>query len=633
TSAGLAREVVQALGLQNDPEFVGPRPGVLGWISEQFGALARMISPPTGPDDPVQRAVETFAKRLTVKRIGLTYVITIVFGAESRDKAARIANRIADVYLNDVLEAKYGATRRTGKWLQDRLEELRAQANAAAKAVETFKAQNNIVDTNRGLMNEQQLGELNSQLAIASAATAEAGARLASAREVMKDPLAGHTTTEAVNNPVFSRLRAQYLDLESRAGDLAARLGPEHGTVVNIRGQMDAIREAALEQLKQMVAADANDYRIARAREEALQKNIDALVSSSDRTGLAQVRLKELQGDAESLQTIYTTYLQKYQELIQRASFPISDARVVTAAAPPLKQSWPKSLLVLAGGLVLGALGGVGHVLAKEIAGDQFIFADDIPRWTGLNCLGVLPAVAGAGKGKAPAPSQVDNYVALFPFSRFAETLRMVKVTLDAAPFDSRGTIVAVTSALPGEGKTSTAINLARLLAGSGVKTLLIDADFTSRALSQRLAPEARNGLIEIIDNQASLAEAVLKKQGKEPDTLACVSAGRVRDRAEILQSRAFSDLLGEARERYDYVVLDLAPVIPVVDARIAANLVDAFLFVVEWRATSRKIVAEALEIDAIRERVAGAVLNKVDAEALRTIESHRGNAIHAYYI
>lgn len=633
SSDGLAREVVRALNLQTDPEFVGPKPGLIGWINAQIGAVMKMINPDQGPDDPVQRAVESFGKLLVVKRTGLTYVITLTFWSESPDKAAKIANAIADVYLRQVLEAKYGATKQTGNWLQDRLTELRGQANDAARAVETFKAQNNIVDTNRGLMNEQQLGELNSQLALASAATAESGARLATARDVMKDPLSGHTTAEALNNQVFSRLRAQYLDLESRAGDLTIRFGPDHGTVVNLRRQMEEIRKAALEQLKQIVAADENDYRVARAREDSLRKSIEALVSSNDQTSLAQVKLKELQSAAESLQTIYTTYLQKYQELIQRSSFPISDARVVTAAVPPLKKSSPKTLLILAGGLVLGAFLGMGHVFARELTGDLFIFVDDVQRETGLQCLGVLPAIQGAGKGKAPTPAQVDDYVTHFPYSRFAETMRTVKVTLDAARFDPQGKIIAVTSAVPGEGKTSVAINLARLCAGAGAKTLLIDADFTSRALSQRLAPDARKGLIEVMDGQAPLAQLLAKKTAKDPDFLACVSEGRVKDRAEILQSRAFADLLDQARKAYDYVILDMAPVVPVVDARIAASVVDAFVLVVEWRATSRKVVAEALEIEAVRERTAGVVLNKVDNEALKTIESYRGKAFRSYYL
>jgi succinoglycan biosynthesis transport protein ExoP len=633
SSDGLAREVVRALNLQSDPEFVGPRPGLIGWIRARVDAIMKAIDPDRGPDDPVQRAVESFGKSLVVKRTGLTYVITITLWSESAQKAAKIANAIADIYLREVLQAKYGATKQTGKWLQDRLSELRGQANEAARAVEAFKARNNIVDTNRGLMNEQQLGELNSQISLAAAATAGAGARLAAARDVMKDPLSGNATADALNNQVFARLRAQYLDLETRAGDLSKRFGPDHGSVVNLRRQMEEIKKAALDQLSQIVSANENDFRVARAREDALRANLEALVSGNDQTSLAQVKLKELQSAADSLQTIYTTYLQKYQELIQRSSFPVSDARVVTEAVPPLKKSSPKTLLLIAGGLVLGAFFGVCHVLARELRGETFVVIEDVQRQTGVQCLGVLPLIRGPAKDKAAEPVQVDNYVNLFPYSRFAETMRMAKAALDAVCFGAGGKIVAVASATPGEGKSATAINFARLLAAGRAKTLLIDADFTTRALTRRLAPDARKGLIEVIEGQERWTELLIKPSQNDPDVLPCASWGRVKDRAEILQSRAFAELIEETRKTYDYVVLDLAPAVVVVDARIAASLIDAFLLVVEWRVTSRKVVAEALAIDAIRERTVGIMLNKVESDALKCIESYRGKAFRSYYI
>lgn len=634
TSDGLARDVVRTLGLENDPEFVGPKPGLIGWISRQVGAVMALFSSSGGGvDDPLAGAVDTFSRNLVVKRTGLTYVITITYWSESPTKAALIANTVADTFLRQLLQAKYDAAKQTGAWLEERMEDLRKHANDAANAVETFKAQNNIIDTNHGLMNEQQLGEMNSQLAIASAAVAEASGRLEKARDILKDPLSNHTTSEALNNSVFSRLRAQYLDLESRAGELTARYGADHSAVVNIRTQMAEIKKSATEQLKQILSADENDYLVARSREDSLRRSIGELVTRNDKTGMAQVRLKELQNTADTLQTIYTTSLQKYQELIQRSSFPVSDARITSPAVPPLKKSSPKTMLALAACLVLGGFLGVGHILARELTADTFLVADEVQNQTGLPCLGLLPAVVGAGKDQQPSPSQVDNQFGLFPHSRFAETLRTVKVALDAAPIASRCKVVAVTSAVPGEGKTAVAVNLARLLAASGARTILIDADFTRRSLSRRVASNARSGVVEILEGKALLDKSLVRRSPNDPDILACTNRGRVRNRAEILQSQAFSDFFDHLRTTYDYVVVDMAPVIPVVDTRIAASLVDVFLFVIEWGATSRKVVAEALELDAIRERTLGVVLNKADSEALKSIESYRGKAYNSYYV
>ena len=639
SSDGMALKVVRALDLASDPEFVGPHPGIIGWISSQIsGAIKFVISLFTapGPDNPELRAVDAFGRKLVVKRIGLTYIITITVSSETGEKAAKIANSLTDLYLKGVLEAKYGATRQTGDWLQSRLAAIQRQVTDAARAVEVFKADNNIVDTNHGLLNEQELGELNSQLALAAAATAETKARLDRAREVAKNPLSGNTTSEALNNNVVSRLRAQYLDLAAREGDLTARFGANHDAVVILRRQMNEISKSALEQIKQIVDADESDYQIAAARENSLRASLASLVSKSDQTSLAQVKLKDLESTAEALRTLYNNYLQKYQEALQRTSFPVSDARVVTAAVAPLEKSSPKTLIVLGGGLVLGLFLGIGHVFAREMFGDKFVFMDDVQSHTGLRLLGILPEIVTPPTPKGQPPLKTgspDNYVIEYPYSRFAETIRTVKVAIDAAKMKDEGKIIAVTSSVPEEGKTTVAINLAQLLASTGARTLLIDGDFTSRTLSGRLASESKTGLLDVLEGKAPLRDLVAVSARTGLEILPCISDGRIKDRAELLQSSAFANLLAEARQSFAYVILDMAPIVPVVDTQIVAPLVDAFLLVIEWSATSRKVVVEALSVEGVGERMIGTIVNKVDNDALKQIESYRGKACSSYYL
>ena len=266
-----------------------------------FRSIQAYLGVQPGPDDAEQRAVEAFDKLLVVKRDALTYVINIGFYSDSPDKSAKIANAVADAYLSGLLDAKYAATKQTGKWLQDRLAEIRKQATNADRDVEIFKGQNNIVDTNRGLMSEQQVGELNSQLALAQAATAEAKARLDRAREVAVDPLSEHTVTEALTNTVVARLRAQYLDLAAREGEYAKRFGPTHTSVTDLRRQMDEIKKAIVDQIKQIVDADGSDYQVALARENSLRTSLGTLVNDSNSSGITQVKLKDLESTADNV--------------------------------------------------------------------------------------------------------------------------------------------------------------------------------------------------------------------------------------------------------------------------------------------------------------------------------------------
>ena len=221
-SENIALSVIKDLHLIDDPEFVGPGGGLIGAM---FGLISSVTSSLFGSDEPTsefaltRRALERFEKRLTIKRVGLTYVINIDYESLSPERAAQIANAIADAYVVDALEAKYQSTKRAAIWLQDRLKELRAQATAADRAVVNFKEKNNIVDTGGRLLNEQQLAELNSALILAQANTAEAKARMDRVQQILQKENQSAafedtaTVTDTLHDDVITRLRQQYLDI------------------------------------------------------------------------------------------------------------------------------------------------------------------------------------------------------------------------------------------------------------------------------------------------------------------------------------------------------------------------------------------------------------------------------------
>ena len=636
-SHDLATAVVKQLGLDKDPEFVG-KPGS-GLMSTLMGYLPGGSEKPAEPsaDEQLQKAVEAFSHGLAVKRTGLTYVITIDFWSQDKVKAAKIANAVAEAYIKSVLDARFAATRRTGDWLEARLQDIRKQANDADRALQTFKSSHNIIDTNRGLVTEQQLSELNSSLATASAGTAEAKAKLDRAREISQDPIGSATVSDAINNPVISRLRAQFLDLSNKASDLAARYGNNHKVVVDLRNQMAQIKKSVQDEVQRITDGYDSDYRIAKARQDALQASMDKMVSQNDSGGLDRVKLQDLESTADSLRALYNGYLQRFQEATQRESFPIADARVIERATPPLKKGAPKNVVVLAGALGLGLLVGGGAAFARELV-NSFVTPEDIESHTGLPCLGILPLVGGAGApidgaGRGEGRRSVDSVVLDAPFSRYAETIRHIKISIDTIQGGKGAQVVAVTSAVPNEGKTTVAINLAQLIANSGNRVLVIDADLSNRRLTERLGAPSRTGILEVLADVSRLQALVQRDPRSGLDILHCASDSPIPHRAELLASDQMAALLSKARERYQYVILDLAPIVPVVDAKAVARMVDCFVMVVEWRQTSRKVVAEALASESIHQRTIGVVLNKVDPHTLQQMESYKGKAINSYYI
>ncbi len=658
TSEGFARMVVRSLGLQRDQEFVGPPdrliPKLLSWIQNSVAGVKSLFSSNSGkkPDDLERRAVELFGKHFSAKRNGLTYIVSMTFSSKDGAKAARIANGVADTYLKSILDAKYHAARRTGQWLQQQLAEMRKQATDADRAVQVFKSENHIVDTNRGLMSEQQLADLNSQLTVVTAAVAEAQAKLESARNIVNNPDNVSTVSEALNNPVIARLRAQYLDLSARAADLTPRYGAGHAAVVRIKNQMAQLQKSIRDECGRIASAYESDYEIALARQKSLQSSLNRLVSDETPTNLAQVKLRDLENSADSSRALLTGYLQKYQDASQLETFPISDARIITEAAAPLRPSDPKSLFVLAGAMLMGLILSTIGVVAREFFSGRFIWGEDIEAFAGLKFLGMLPKITDFGVRRTTASAEqrssasdsqgkvatynvrMDRYVVDAPLSRFAETIRSVKIAIDGVRSGgARSKVIGVISAAPGEGKTTVALNLAQSIAKSGSRTLIIDFDMRTCALSSRVGAIEGPGLLQAIADPTKLASCFLIDKETGLYILPSVQTGSSADSAGAISSHAMLNILGKLKQLFDYIILDVAPVVPVVDARAIAHLVDGFVFVVGWRATNRKMVQEAISFERIRSRIVGAVLNQVDRLALRELEAYRGSYADKYYI
>lgn len=645
-SESVALSVIRELKLVDDPEFNG-NGGLIRAILGRFFSDDGSVS-----DYEKERlAVGLFTRGLQVKRVGLTYVIQVDFTSPSATKSAQIVNAISDAFMVNELESRYQATKRASRWLQDRIKELREQASEAEREVQKFRAANNIVDTGRGLLSEQQLGDVNSQLVAARAATAEAKARLDRITEVGASDVPNATVADALKNDVITRLRAQYLDIAAREADWSARYGLNHSAAVNLRNQMREISRSILDEVRRIAETYKSEYEIARARELSLQHSLATLVDSAGTTGQAQVKLRDLESSAQSYRNLYDNFLQRFMEATQQQTFPTTDARLITAATAPLTKSAPKAALILGGSAALGLMMGVAAALARERLDNVFRTTRQLEAETGKECLGILPRISTATPGPGATaqgsgfpgagpegdlttrPPAIARHVLNAPFSRFAETIRGIKVAADLNGLTRRTRVIGMVSAVPNEGKTTISSNLAELMAQTGNKVLLIDGDLRNPSLTKALAPDARIGLVEVLSGQRSLAEVM----HTDPETglrmVPAVLNGRIWHTAEMLSSNAMAALLEAARAEYDYIVIDLPPVVPVVDVRAVAPLIDGFVMVVEWGVTSRDVVKEAIAtVEPLSERMIGIVLNKASPAMLKRLESYKGRYYKSYY-
>ena len=432
-SENIALSVVKQLHLDQDPEFIYPRGSISQTVLGFILSFVPSGPPPGVPAAPasnefrhLRTALGTLQSHMSVRRIGLTYAIGIDFDSLNPDRASAVANAVANAYVDDVLEAKYETTRRAVSWLQDRLKELREQALTADRAVVDFKGKNNIVnvDNNGRLLNEQQIGELNSALIQARAQTAEAQARLQRVQQILQsddpDPAssAAATVTDTLHNEVITKLRQQYLDLGAKEADWTVRYGRNHLAVVNLRNQRREIRLSILDELRRIAETYKSEFEIAKARENSVQKSLDDIVAQSQTTNEAQVTLHNLDSSAQSYRSLYDNFLQRYMELVQQQSFPVTDSRLITQATPPLYKSAPKTPLVLGLALMGGLILGVGFGVLREVSDTVFRTTAQIQERLHAECIALLPLINGVAKSasreraKSPPGAPVQRIIA-----------------------------------------------------------------------------------------------------------------------------------------------------------------------------------------------------------------------------
>jgi succinoglycan biosynthesis transport protein ExoP len=666
----IAAAVIKDKRLTEDPAFTEPDGGAL---SRLLGLTSLGAPSDQSASVLTRNAMETFLNRRSIIRIGRTYALVVSYTSRNPARAAAIANGIASAYIVDQLDSKYEATKRASDWLQDRIKELQAQALAADRAVLTFKETNNIIDIggessgpggSARLIENRQLAELSTQLINARVATSEAKARLDRIKELLKLDLPDAAVTDSLKDEVITRLRNQYVDLAAREATLSSRYGPYHQAAVNLRDQMEELRRSVRNELARIAASYSSSYEIAKTSEDDLAKKFAALVAAGQTTNRDRLGLDELESSAKVYHTIYDNFLRLYSEALQQQSFPITQARILSPAAPPTQKSSPVGKVVLSIAGLVGILLSFGVAGIREVMDLSFRRARQVEEALQTRCLAMLPKIKStpnlsidnsADRGRAqqdtvPAAngSRTERavgqevvpgaraltvtegllrYVVDDPLSAFAEGCRAAKLAAELASSSKENKVVGVTSTLPNEGKSTFACNLAELLADAGKRAILVDADLRKPMLAACFAPRPQCGLVELLEGKSELPQAVGFDAETGLSLLPSMTDSRLVHSDEILSSDAFKRLVNQLRQQYDFVILDLPPLASVVDARAAAEAVDSFIYVVEWGRTRIKVVEGQLNAaPEVRDRLLGVVLNKVDVRVLQHYEYHYSN-------
>jgi succinoglycan biosynthesis transport protein ExoP len=620
-SKSLALRVAKELRLDNDPEFQPhsrlsklaellrlPR---LGWSNDtrQIGE-----GPKEASAGQLDRAADVLLGRLQADRVLFSYILSISVSSQDPVKAQRLAQTITEDYLASQREARQDAVQRVATWLKERVDNLQSRVLETEASIEKLKAENGIIDAGSSNVGEQQIAALTAQLMSVRGEVAAERAHLDQARRIIDGNGDIQAIPEFMASGIISRLRQEQEELTWREADLRTKLGEGHAAVTAVRAQLAGINKQMSAEADHVLGNMQDAYEIATQREQSLDASVQRLTASRSNSEV-YLKLQQMRRVADADRKLYESYLSQFNEISQRRMLQDASARIIAPATLPSSSSSPRRTLfyVLAG--IFGLGGGVLLAFLIEYLQTGVKTGAQVEQSFGYPVVGVIPFVQPR-KFRRIARDRLINTMVDAPLSHFSESVRAMRIGLELSSSDKVPKVILITSALPAEGKSTTAMLLAASSATSGHRTVLVDCDLRQHAISEVFGKN-EPGLSELLRGTAELADVTSKDPATNTDLIPAGSI--VPNPADLLMSPRMRDLIAQLRDRYDYVVMDASPLLPVIDALALATMVDKILMIVEWNHTPRAIVSEAFKV--LRPeapRIAGIVLNKVDLKQLQ---------------
>ncbi|HSM96194.1 MAG TPA: AAA family ATPase [Rhizomicrobium sp.] len=637
-SPALAHRVIAKLHLEDDPEFnASLRPqNAFSWA---FGAVktgmrdvlvALGVEPATDIDSKartLESVTEAFEKNLVITRQGLTYVIDIGFWSQDSAKAVRIANAVAQSYIEHQKDMKADATRQANALIAGHVQKLRKQVFDAEQAVADYKSKHGLLNAVGAPLTEQEITALNTQLASAQAQEAEEEGKLAADLQQYKSGGSGGVGQAAVSDTV-RELRGQQATLLQQYADLSKRYGPKHPELIKVRNQLAAINGAISAEVGRIISQQKAMTAAAQQRAASLAASVNRDRNTLALNNTAGVRLAELQRDADAVRGVYESFLNRLKQTDAQADLQDADAQVISPANIPLKPSRPSWMLAVAAAMLFAALASASAILLKEFMDRGVRSPEEAEAAVGMPVIAVVPRIAKADP---------VSYVVKRPLSDFAEAIRNLRTSLFLSRAGTPPKVVALMSALPNEGKTTTTLALGRQAAESGARVVIIDADMRKRAMTSYVRQPIRNGLVELLDGSAPL-ESCLYHDPLSNAMILPIANGDMAGR-DIFFSHDLGRVFDTLRKRFDIVLVDTAPLLPLAEPRMVASHADAIVMLTRWHETPRSAMQEAARlIRTLDVPVAGMALTYTDMNLIDSFgyaaRSHGQRASYAnYYI
>ncbi len=639
---GLADSVIERLKLYENPEFVGkPKAG----------------KKPIDPTDNVFREglVDNFLGRLSVRPVRLTRLVDVAFSARDPKLAADCVNDLAMAFVDLNINMKYAATEQATTFLSEQIKTLQTEIQQKQNELQGFEAEANIValsDTETTVID--RLGQLNKALTEAQIERSQKEATWNGLRNVGPDYI-----PEAIDNLLIQKLREEYVRLKREYQKMEGRFQPDYPELQRTKIELESARKSLDDETQNLVKGAYSEYQTALKNEKSLEAEFNGQKSAAFQMNSSAVLYNGLKVEIQNKKTLLDSLLRRESETGVEARLKglrTSNIRVVDRARVPVRPSSPNKRRNLILALILGLGGGVALAFLFDVLDNSVKTSEDVERYAGLPTLGVVPkfslegtnkaysyarklkgrreppqleAAAGADGPpgaseataqsapfvatveKAGSPGSIELVTHYFPNSRLAESYRSIRTALLLSSADNPVKTIAVTSAMPGEGKSVSVANLAVTLAQSGKTVLVVDADLRRPRQHRMFKVKNTFGLTTYLTDSVEIKDVI---KSTEIPNLFLVNAGPIPPNpAELLGSDKMSRFIRMMSDESDYVLFDLPPMLEISDALVLGAKVDGMVLVVWGDRTSREALKKAREkLDMLKVRTLGVIINNV---------------------
>jgi exopolysaccharide transport family protein len=618
----LALQVVKELALDRRPDF-GGKPQALP------SSLDLAPDPLQADSGRTSSLLSSFRSNLKVTLSPNTHIIKVSFRSPDKELTSTVVNTLMSTYTENNFKSRFDSTMQASDWLSKQLVDLQMKVETSQEKLVRYQKEHEIlgIDEKQNITTSK-LDELNKALTAAESERMEKESvyrlvqsgdseTIASAATVLD---AAGTGTQSAST-LLESLRSKEADVKIQAAELSTQFGPSYPKVAQLNGQLKEIDAQIMLETKKVAGKIRGQYMAALQRENMLHDALEKQKQEANKLNESAIQYSILKRDLDSYRQLYEGLMEKMKEAGVSAGLKSNNFRIIDVARAPTYPVEPNIPRNLAFAFMLGLTSGVGLAFVLEGLDNTVRTTEQAQMISGLAPLGMIPMGSRAAREGnnakrlviATSKEAVELVTQVRPQSQMAESYRALRTSLLLSNLGAPPKVIMITSALPQEGKTTTSINCAVVLAQKGVRVLLIDADLRRPSIHKTLGMGPRSGLSNVLTGSATLAQAITRSPILP--NLSVLPAGTPPPNpAELLASPNMRQVLDELRGQYDHIVVDTPPTLSVTDAVVLSPRADAIVLVIRSGQTTKQALRRSRDIlMQVNAKVSGVLLNAVD--------------------